>query len=51
MPRNRKRKRAKLAGVSVRSERRPEPDFDKFAWALLQYAKTVQQQRPERDRS
>jgi hypothetical protein len=41
MPRKRKRKRPKLGQVRVRSERREEPDWDKFAWALLQHAKAV----------
>jgi hypothetical protein len=34
-------KRRKLKGVSVRAVVRPEPDWDKFAYALLQYAKTI----------
>jgi hypothetical protein len=37
----RKPKRPKLGRVHVRSERRAEPDWDKFAWTLLQYAKTI----------
>jgi hypothetical protein len=41
MPRKRDRKRAKLGSVRVRSERKPEPDWDKFAWALLQHAKAL----------
>jgi hypothetical protein len=36
-------KRPKLGRVSVRAEKKqPEPDWDKFAWTLLQYAKVLQ---------
>lgn len=41
MPRKRKTTRKRLERVSVRAERRDEPDWDRFAWALLQYARLV----------
>lgn len=39
MPSKKKTTRKRLQRVSVRTERRPEPDWDKFAYALLQYVK------------
>lgn len=39
MPKKRKAKRKQLKRVSVRAELRDEPDWDKFAWALLQHAR------------
>ena len=41
MPSKRKGKRKRLQRVSVRAERRAEPDWDKFAWALLQHARIL----------
>jgi hypothetical protein len=41
MPRKRKNRRKRLERVSVRTELRDEPDWDKFAWALLQYARIL----------
>lgn len=41
MPKKRKTSRKRLRGVSVRAELRDEPDWDKFAWALLQYARIL----------
>jgi hypothetical protein len=42
MPKKRKSVHKKrVQRVSVRAELRPEPDWDKFAWALLQHAKIV----------
>jgi hypothetical protein len=41
MPRKRKSTRKRLTGVSVRAETRDEPDWDRFAWALLQYARIL----------
>jgi hypothetical protein len=42
MPRKRnKNARPRLGRVRVRAERRPEPDWDRFGWALLHYAKTL----------
>lgn len=41
MPRKRKAKRPRLQRVSIRVEKREEPDWDRFAWALLQYTKIV----------
>jgi len=41
MPRKKKANRKRLQGVSVRAELRDEPDWDKFAWALLQHARIL----------
>jgi hypothetical protein len=41
MPRKKKTTRGRLQRVSIRAERREEPDWDRFAWALLQYTKIV----------
>jgi hypothetical protein len=41
MPRKRKTTRKRLSRVSVRGELRSEPDWDKFAWALLQHARML----------
>jgi hypothetical protein len=41
MPKKRKTNRRKLKRVSVRAELRPEPDWDRFAWALIQHTKIM----------
>jgi hypothetical protein len=41
MPRKRKTQRKRLERVSIRAERRSEPDWDRFAWALLQHARIL----------
>lgn len=41
MPRKKRTNRRRLERVSIRAEVRPEPDWDRFAWALLQHAKIV----------
>ena len=41
MPRKRKTTKKRLQRVSVRAELRDEPDWDRFAWALLQYARIL----------
>jgi hypothetical protein len=41
MPRKKKTNRRRLERVSIRADRRPEPDWDRFAWALLQHTKAV----------
>jgi hypothetical protein len=45
MPRKRKTNRKRLERVSVRAERRSEPDWDRFAWALLQHARMLSAQQ------
>lgn len=40
MPRTNPR-RKRLQRVSVRTERRDQPDWDRFAFALLQHTKSV----------
>lgn len=43
MPRQRKTNtnRRRLERVSIRAEARTEPDWDRFAWALLQHTKII----------
>ncbi len=41
MPKKKKAGRRKLQRVSVRAELRDEPDWDRFAWALLQHARIL----------
>jgi hypothetical protein len=41
MPRKKKTTRKRLERVSIRAERREEPDWDRFAWALLQHARIL----------
>lgn len=51
MPKQRKiTPRKRLTRVSVRAERRPEVDWDKFAWALLQHARIVAAQKDKAGR-
>lgn len=42
MPRKKKGKRRRVQRVSVRAERRTPPDWDKFAWALIQHVRNQQ---------
>jgi hypothetical protein len=51
MPRKRKTNRKRLARVSVRAERRNEPDWDRFAWALLQHARILSQAKQGKGKS
>jgi hypothetical protein len=39
MPRKKRSSKTRLERVSIRVERREEVDWDKFAWALLQFVK------------
>ena len=41
MPRKNKSTRKRLTRVSVEAELRDEIDWDRFAWALLQYARIL----------
>jgi hypothetical protein len=41
MPKKRKTTRRRLQRVSVRAERHEEPDWDRFAWVLLQHARIL----------
>lgn len=45
MPSKRKPTRKRLQRVSIRAERRDEPDWDKFAYALLQFVKLKSEQK------
>jgi hypothetical protein len=45
MPRKRRTPpKKRLTRVSVRAEHRPDIDWDRFAWALLQHARIVSEQ-------
>jgi hypothetical protein len=39
MSKNNQPKRRRLERVSIRAKRHDQPDWDRFAWALLQYTK------------
>lgn len=41
MANSNKKRRKKVTRVRVRAERRSKPDWDRFAWALLQYTKAL----------
>lgn len=45
MPGQSKSTKRRLEKVTVRAERREKPDWDRFAWALLQYARIVAEGR------
>lgn len=48
MASRRKKRWKKVTRVRVRAERRSEPDWDRFAWALLQYTKSLnKKERPK----
>jgi hypothetical protein len=51
MPSKHRARRPRLTRVSVHGELRSEPDWDRFAWALLQYAKLLNAQKAERERT
>lgn len=46
MPKTNRSKRRRLKRVSVRADRRAKPDWDRFAWALLQHTKTLSKPLP-----
>ncbi len=51
MPKKKRTNRKRLQRVSVRAELRDEPDWDRFAWALLQHARILsadKQTKPKR---
>jgi hypothetical protein len=41
MPRPKQTRKKRLTRVSVAAERRADIDWDRFAWALLQYARVL----------
>ena len=44
--------RKRLQGVIVRGELRSEPDWDKFAYAMLRYARLViEEEKREQDKT
>jgi hypothetical protein len=45
MPKRRKSTRKRLERISIRAERREEPDWDRFAWALLQHARILSESK------
>jgi hypothetical protein len=44
MKKRRYTKQKRLQRVSIRAERKKEPDWDRFAWALLQYVRLANKQ-------
>jgi hypothetical protein len=42
--------RKRIRRVSIRAERREEPDWDRFAWALLQHVKIMSEQAKKRSK-
>jgi hypothetical protein len=46
MSSKKKTHRKRLQRVSIRAERREEPDWDRFAWALLQHARILSASKP-----
>jgi hypothetical protein len=48
MPKKRKTNKKRLERVSIRAELRPEPDWDRFAYALLQHARILSEQAKKR---
>jgi hypothetical protein len=51
MPQKRKPTRKRLTGVSVEAELRDEIDWDRFAWALLQYARILAENETGKERA
>ena len=51
MPRKRKTTRQRLQRVSVRAELRDPVDWDKYAWALLQYARILSASKPAKGKA
>lgn len=41
MPRKKQNRKPRLTRVRVEAEQRDEIDWDRFAWALLQYARIL----------
>jgi hypothetical protein len=50
MPKQRKT-RKRLSRVTVEAEERDELDWDRFAWALLQYARVLVENERAKERS
>jgi len=50
MPRKRKTNRKRLTRVSIRAERREQVDWDRFAYALLQHARLLSEQKQAKRR-
>jgi hypothetical protein len=53
-PRKRKQKKAarpRITHVEAYGELRAEPDWDKYAWATLQYVKLLREKREKRDQA
>lgn len=48
MPRKKRTTRKRLERVSIRAERREEPDWDRFAWALLQHARILSESKQDK---
>lgn len=51
MPKQEKIRKKRLTRVSVEAEERDEIDWDRFAWALLQYARVLVENEKTTERS
>jgi hypothetical protein len=49
MPKQKEIGKKRLTRVSVTAERRAEADWDRFAWALLQYARVLADSKEPRE--
>jgi hypothetical protein len=47
MSRTKPTKRPRLQRVSIKAERHDQPDWDRFAYALLQYTKSLSAPKPK----
>lgn len=50
MPKRRKTAKPRLERVSIETELRDEIDWDRFAWALLQYARILVENEDAKER-
>lgn len=53
MKKRKQHPRKRLERVSIRAEHHEEPDWDRFAWALLQHVRLISQEisKPTKRRS
>jgi hypothetical protein len=51
MPKQRKTGKKRLTHVRIEAEERDEIDWDRFAWALLQYARVLVENEKTTERS
>jgi hypothetical protein len=51
MPKKAKNRRKRLTHVRVEAEERDDIDWDRFAWALMQYARVLAENEPGEEAS